>query len=140
MPRSIGIRCGVKTTSHLGVGHVGEHLVDLRHVAMRADAVGRDAFVALRIVKRRLRLAAAAADAALAIDDDALRQDRAGPQQRREREDRRRRVAAGVGHQRSGLNSLAINLGQAVDGFGHSHGSGCSTAYHFSYSAGSLSR
>ena len=65
----------MKITSTLLAGDVGEHLVDLRHVAMRADAVGREAFVALGVVEVRLRLAAAAADAALAVDDDALRRD-----------------------------------------------------------------
>ena len=40
--------------ANFAVGDVGEHLVDFGHVAMRADAVGRDAFVALRKMQMRL--------------------------------------------------------------------------------------
>ncbi len=101
MPRSIGIRCGVNTTRTSLAGRVGKHLVDLRHVAVGADAVGRDALVAFGEVEMRLGLAAGAADAALAVDDDAVRRDRAGFQERREGQDRGGRVAAGVGDELS---------------------------------------
>ena len=101
-------------------GRDGEDLVDFRHVAMVADAVGRDAFVALREVESGLRLAAAAGDAAFAVDDDASSRDDAGPQQRREGKDGRGRIAAGIGDERGPGDHVAIELGKAVDGFAES--------------------
>ena len=76
MPRSIGTRCGVKITSHRLAGRPAENLLDLRLMAVLADAVGRDALVALGKVRVELRRAARAGNAALAIDDDVGRLDR----------------------------------------------------------------
>ena len=52
-----------------------ENLLDLRLMAVLADAVGRDALVALGKVRVQLRRAARAGNAALAIDDDVVRLD-----------------------------------------------------------------
>src|SRR5262245_8916362 len=49
---------------------VAEHLLDLRRVAMFADAVGRHAFVALGKMVMQLGRAASDGDATLAFDDD----------------------------------------------------------------------
>ncbi len=51
---------------------VAEDLVDLRRMAMRADAVRGEIFVRFRVVEIRLRRAAGAANAALAVDDNPL--------------------------------------------------------------------
>ena len=70
MPRSIGTNCGVKITSTGLPAAAGEELVDLRRVAVAADVIGRNALVALGVVRRELERPACAADAALGIDDD----------------------------------------------------------------------
>ena len=97
MPRSIGIRCGVKITSTRLARGPAENLLDLRLMAMLADAVGRDALVALGKVRVQLRRAARAGNAALAIDDDVVRLDPARLEQRRERQNGGRGIAAGIG-------------------------------------------
>ena len=83
----------------------------------------------------------APADAALRVDDDALRLDQAGLQQRRQGQDRRGRIAARIGDQRRRADLLAKQLRQAVDRVLEIRsGSACLRPYHWAYTAGSFSR
>ena len=97
MPRSIGIRCGVKITDTGFPAMSDKRLLDLRRVAVRADRVGRYALVAFREVEVQLRRAPAARHARLAIDHDGRQLDQPFRDERRKAEDRRLRIAAGVG-------------------------------------------
>ena len=51
-------------------GDVGQGLLNFRRVTVRADAVGRNTFVALREMRVQFGRAAGTADAALAVDND----------------------------------------------------------------------
>lgn len=107
---------GRENDSHLAAGNVRENLVDLRHVAMRADSVGREVFIALGEMEVGLGFATGPADAADAIDDQAVWGDRAGANQRGESEDGRGRVTAWIGDEGGHADFVAIDFGQAIDG------------------------
>ena len=79
-------------------GHVAQGLFDFRRMAVRADAICRNAFVAFGEVKRRFRRSAAAGNAALAVHDDGRQFDVTPGHERREPEYGSLRIAAGVGH------------------------------------------
>ena len=104
----------VRREDHLHglAGGPAENLLDLRLMAVLADAVGRDALVALGKVRVQLGRAARAGNAALAIDDDVVRLDPAGLQQRRERQDGRGGIAAGIGDE-LGLRNLRRRTARA---------------------------
>ena len=87
MPRTIGARCGVKSTS------AAEDLLHLGGVAVGQQPVGREVLVDRPEVQRLLEAAAGARDARGGVDDDARRLDQAGPHQRGQGQPGRRRVA-----------------------------------------------
>ena len=118
MPRSIGIRCGVKITWTGSPATSRQGLLDLRRVAMLADAVGGHAFVAFGKVRRQLRRSARAGDAALAVDDDVVQFDRLARDERGQAENAGLRIAAGIGDQLGGVDLVAVDFGQAVDRLG----------------------
>ena len=102
IPRVIGTRWGRKSTRddprvrrHVEPGtdrDTGKLLLDLRDVAMPADAIGPDALVDLAEHQLGLGLAPGARYAALGVDHEVL--DQTGARQRQQGEQRRGRVAA----------------------------------------------
>src|SRR5262245_37776136 len=77
-------------------GCATQNLLDFWLMAMLADAVSRNAFVALWIECIQLRCSSRTGNAALAIDDDVVWLNEPCLQQRRERQNRTRGVAAGI--------------------------------------------
>ena len=112
-------RAGVGVGLEAGVGgDLRELLLDLRDMAVAAEAVRLHALVDLAEHQVGLRLAARARDAALGVDHEVLDQARA--RERRERQERGGRVAAGRaddGDRRvdERLELGPVELGQAVD-------------------------
>src|SRR5207249_955488 len=91
-------------------------LVDLGRVPMLADAVRRYTFITLREVRGQLRRPAGAAHAALAVDNEIVQVNELAGDQRRKSEDARLRIAAWIGDQRGCANTIAVKLGQSIDG------------------------
>ena len=91
-------------------------LLDLRHMAVIADAVRRQALARFREQDVLLQRAAGAGDARLRIDDDAVGHDQLGLGQRQKREQHGGGIAARTGDEARGLDLLRVVLGQPVDG------------------------
>ena len=62
---------GIEGDLHAGVADVAEDLLNLRSVAMFADTVGGDGFVAFGKQIRQLQCSARSTDATFGINDDA---------------------------------------------------------------------
>ena len=71
-PRDIGTRCGVKLTVTASFAASAQFLLDLRHVAVIADAVRREPLARFRKQNVLLQRAAGAGDPRLGIDDDVV--------------------------------------------------------------------
>src|SRR5437016_1830398 len=76
-----------------------QNLLNLRLMAMLANAVGGNALVALGIERIELRRSPRAGNPTLAVDDDVVRLDETDLQQWRQRQDCGSWIAAGIGHQ-----------------------------------------
>mmetsp|Transcript_43473 Transcript_43473/g.130416 ORF Transcript_43473/g.130416 Transcript_43473/m.130416 type:complete len:299 (-) Transcript_43473:116-1012(-) len=99
---------------HWLAGRLAQALLNLRHVAVLADAVAIDALCNLAVQVGLLGGASGARHAALGVDDDVLRSDEASLEQRVQRQLGARRVAARVGQQAGALDLLAPKLRDAV--------------------------
>lgn len=80
-------------------GNVTQGLLDFGRMAMAADTVRSQAFVAFGKVRRQLGSSARTGDAALAVDDDAVQVDRLGRDERSQAENTGLRIATGIGDQ-----------------------------------------
>ena len=104
-------------------GDVGERLLDLRRVAVRADGVGATrSRCTPGSGSSSFGVRPAAGHAALAVDDDAGQLDQPVRHQRGEAEDRRLRVAAGVGDELRAVDVVAVQLRQPVNRVGEIRG------------------
>ncbi len=92
-------------------------LLDLRRVPVGAHRIGRQPLARLAEQRVLLQAAARAGDARFRVDDDVVHVDQFRLRDRNQRQQRRGRIAAGTGHQPRRGDLLAIEFGEAVDGF-----------------------
>ncbi len=97
---------------------LGQALLDLGQVAVRADGVGVHAILDLGEEQALLERAAGPGDARLGVDDDVVGDDRLGREQGLEGELRAGRIAAGIGREPVRAQRVAGVLGEPVDGLG----------------------
>ena len=94
-------------------------LLDLRHVTMIADTVGRESLACFREEDVLLQRPPRPGHAGLRINDDVLAGDQLVLHERKQSEQHGGGVAAGTGDEPRGADRLAVMLGQAVDGALH---------------------
>src|SRR5262249_30189237 len=109
---------------HRFAGGAADDLFDFGRVAVAANIVGRDAFIAFREMPNQLGHSARPGHAAFAVDDDVGWLNEAGLHERGERQDGGGGVAAGVGDELGAGDLFAEEFGQAVNDFAEALGVG----------------
>ena len=128
MPRIIGIRCGVNTSSDSAIDGL-QYLAYFGLVPVPLDRVSLDRFGHFAKRGADAGLAARATGAGLAIGDNRGRVDALLREQRQQGQDHRGRVTAGIGHDAAHRVCAArFSSGKPVNGLGHQLRTGVGSA------------